>query len=129
MRRATQLLIEAVIAQAGGFKLAENDQPQGFRDLCYWQLSGSYERVAQVTAVLPSGFDADKDRQHLEALIVKYDHAHCPIARTQSHGDRPAYPDYRHLSRVPECAPMRLMMTEPLLIEKEAGYLTANCSI
>ena len=46
-RRATQLLIEAVIAQSGGFTFAEDDQLKGFRDLSYWQLSGSYEGSAR----------------------------------------------------------------------------------
>ena len=104
-RRATQLLIEAVIAQAGGFTFAENDQPHGFRDLSYWQLSGSYERVARITDVLPDGFDVDKDRQHLEELIVKYDHADQPYLPEPSPQDRPAYSDYRHLSRVREWRP------------------------
>ncbi|MFL2831887.1 MAG: PD-(D/E)XK nuclease family protein, partial [Candidatus Puniceispirillaceae bacterium] len=104
-RRATQLLIEAVIAQAGGFTFAEGDQLKGFRDLSYWQLSGSYERAARVTAVRPDGFDEGRDRQYLEDLIVKYDHADQPYLPEPSPHDRPAYSDYRHLSRVREWRP------------------------
>jgi len=104
-RRATQLLIEAVIAQSGGFTFAEDDQLKGFRDLSYWQLSGSYEQAARVTAVRPDGFDEGKDRQHLEDLIVKYDHADQPYLPEPSPHDRPAYSDYRHLSRVREWRP------------------------
>lgn len=104
-RRATQLLIEAVIAQAGGFTFAEDDQLKGLRDLSYWQLSGSYEQAARVTAVRPDGFDEGKERQHLEDLIVKYDHADQPYLPEPSPHDRPAYSDYRHLSRVREWRP------------------------
>ena len=104
-RRATQLLIEAVVAQAGGFTFAENEQLQGFSNLSYWQLSGNYERAVRVIPVLPDGFDADEDRRYLEELIAKYDHADQPYLPEPSPHDRPAYSDYRHLSRVREWRP------------------------
>jgi ATP-dependent helicase/nuclease subunit B len=104
-RRATQLLVEAIIAQAGGFTFKDNDQPQGFRELSYWQLSGSYERAARVTPVLPDEFDADEDRKYLEELIAKYDTADQPYLPEPSPHDRPTYSDYRHLSRVREWRP------------------------
>lgn len=107
-RRATQLLIEAVIAEAGGFACAEEDKPQGFRALEYWQLSGGWERAARITAVLPAGFDAQQDRQYLTDLICKYDDADQPYLPEPSPHDRPAYSDYRHLSRVREWRPQEV---------------------
>ena len=100
-RRATQLLIEAIIAQSGGFKFLENEQLRGFRDLSYWQLSGSYERAAR-HQFFP-GFDAMK-HQHLEELIVKYDQQISLICRASLMTDL-VYSDYRHLSRVREWCP------------------------
>ena len=107
-RRATQLLIEAVIAQSGGFAVGETFTPNGFRALEYWQLSGSLERAARVTPVLPSGFDAEQDRQYLLDLICKYDDADQPYLPEPNPHDRPAYSDYRHLSRVREWRPQEV---------------------
>ncbi|MEC7209002.1 MAG: hypothetical protein VXW11_07980, partial [Pseudomonadota bacterium] len=105
---ATQLLIEAVIAQAGGFQLGEEQTAEGFRALEYWQLSGSLDRAARITPVLPAGFTADIDRQYLSDLICKYDDAEQPYLPEPSPHDRPAYSDYRHLSRVREWRPQEV---------------------
>ena len=107
-RRATQLLIEAVIAQSGGFAAGESLTPQGFKALEYWQLSGSLEKAARITPVLPSGFDAEQDRQYLSDLICKYDDADQPYLPEPNPHDRPAYSDYRHLSRVREWRPQEV---------------------
>ena len=107
-RRATQLLIEAVIAQAGGFSLDDTPLPTGLRALDYWQLSGSLDRVARITSVRPEGFDADTERQYLFDLIGKYDDAGQPYLPEPSPHDRPAYSDYRHLSRVREWRPQEV---------------------
>ena len=107
-RRATQLLIEAVIAEAGGFSAGDAEAPKGLKALEYWQLSGSLDRTARITPVLPEGFNADIDRQYLSDLICKYDNADQPYVPEPSPHDRPAYSDYRHLSRVREWRPQEV---------------------
>ena len=107
-RRATQLLIEAVIAQSGGFSADKSIIPNGFKALEYWQLSGGLEKAARITEVLPSGFDAEQDRQYLSDLVCKYDDADQPYLPEPNPHDRPDYSDYRHLSRVREWRPQEV---------------------
>ena len=51
---------------------------------------------------------------------MKFDHADQPYLPEPSPHDRPAYSDYRHLSRVREWRPHELMMTEPV-VDRQKG--------
>ncbi|MDA7775877.1 double-strand break repair protein AddB [Alphaproteobacteria bacterium] len=109
--RATQLLIEAVIATGGGYDntAPEDIQTTGnlsIRGLTYWKLKGRQDAPATLSSVLPADFDGVKDiEQALIELVSAFDDEARAYDSEPDSENRPRFSDYRHLARVREWRP------------------------
>ena len=100
---APQLLIEAMMAEAGAF---EHVAPGSVSELTYWELSGGFEAGKACPAVNTRKQDiAGAVRFHrdfLQELIARYDDEQVPYL-SQPHPDAaPRFSDYAQLARVAE---------------------------
>ena len=96
---SSQLSLEAVIAEAGGF----DGVPAGLATaLTYWKLSGG-DPPGELSAV---GADvaalADQARGGLERLIAEFDDPETPYLSEPDPSRKPRFSDYRHLARIQE---------------------------
>lgn len=109
--RATQLLIEAVIATGGGYDntAPEDIQTTGnlsIRGLNYWKLKGRQDAPATLSSVLPADFDGVKDiEQALIELVSAFDDEARAYDSEPDPENRPRFSDYKHLARVREWRP------------------------
>ena len=109
--RATQLLIEAVIATGGGYDGAAPEEVRttghlSIRGLSYWQLSGKEEAPAALSSVLPPDFDGVEDiEEALKQLVSAFDDEARAYDSEPDPANRPRFSDYRHLARVREWRP------------------------
>ncbi|MBL6622934.1 MAG: double-strand break repair protein AddB [Alphaproteobacteria bacterium] len=99
--RATQLLVEAVIAAAGGFS-EQQGQPGKISALEYWQIKGQAGDAGRITSVLPADFDSETVQAALTQLIQLYDNPDQPYLSEPDPAVRPKFSDVRHLARVRE---------------------------
>ena len=99
--RATQLLVEAVIAAAGGFS-EQQGQPGKISALEYWQIKGQAGDAGRVTSVLPADFDSEALQAALTRLIQLYDDPDQPYLSEPDPAVRPKFSEVRHLARVRE---------------------------
>lgn len=101
---APQLVLEAAIAEAGGF---EGVPARPVSELAYWRLSGG-EPPGEIVSV--GGADPDPDlvsrvRDRIETLIAAYDDPEMPYLPQPESSLAPRYSDYLHLERLAEYAP------------------------
>ena len=99
--RATQLLVEAVIAAAGGFS-EQQGQPGKISALEYWQIKGQAGDAGRITSVLPPDFDSERLQAALTHLIQLYDDPAKPYLSEPDPAVRPKFSEVRHLARVRE---------------------------
>ncbi len=100
--RATQLMIEAFIARAGGFDGQKATDKVEIDRLEYWQLSGKLAGAGDVRDVTPDEFDPDIYMNSLSTLISWFDTPEACYPSEPDSENRPKYSDYRHLARVRE---------------------------
>ena len=96
---SSQLSLEAVIAEAGGFE----GVPAGLAaTLTYWKLSGG-DPPGELS---PAGADiaalAAEARTGLENLIAEFDDPETPYLSQPDPSRAPRFSDYRHLARIQE---------------------------
>ena len=97
--RRTQLLVESLIAEEGGFGGVSAAAVRGME---YWQITGKRDEPGKCHDVRPDAWDAKAARRKLEALVAEFDDA---TRSYDSHPDpdiTPAFPVYDHLARVDE---------------------------
>lgn len=97
--RRPQLSLEALIAEAGGFK---NVAAEAVTELAYWQLTGGDPAGQMKPLKADVAALAAAARQGLEALIAKFDDADTPYHALPHGGENTAWNDYTHLERVQE---------------------------
>ena len=100
--RATQLMIEAFIAKAGGFEGQPKSSKMEIDRLEYWQLSGKQAGAGEIRNVTPDGFDPDSYFDSLTALISWFDSPQASYPSEPDSENRPRFSHYRHLARVRE---------------------------
>ncbi len=108
--RATQLLIEAVIAASGGYdetegRLIKTIGNPPIRALDYWQLTGKQDLAVGLTSVLPANFDVASCLLELQRLVSAFDDEEQAYLSEPDPAHRPRFSDYRHLARVKEWRP------------------------
>ena len=99
---APQLVLEAAIAEAGGF---EGVPATPVSDLAYWRLGGG-DPPGEIVSV--GGADPDlvsRVRDGIKALIADYDDPEMPYRAQPEPRLAPRYSDYLHLERLAEYAP------------------------
>ncbi len=108
--RATQLLVEAVIAASGGYdetegRLVKTTGNPPIRALDYWQLSGKRDSAVELTSVLPANFNFASCLLELQRLVSAFDDEDQAYLSEPDPAHRPRFSDYRHLARVKEWRP------------------------
>ena len=99
---APQLVLEAAIAEAGGF---EGVPAMPVSELAYWRLGGG-DPPGEIVSV--GGADPDlvsRVRDGIKALIADYDDPEMPYWAQPEPRLAPRYSDYLHLERLAEYAP------------------------
>ena len=97
--RATQLLIEALIAWDGGY-----DDQLGFdiAKMQYWKLSGRKGKIGDIDDVLPDDITPENTRAMMQALITLYDNPDIAYPAEPNTKYKLTYNPYRHLARISE---------------------------
>lgn len=99
---APQLLIEALIAESGGFKVGEKKlQSREVEDLIYWPLG---ERLASFKNIRGDDLRAvlERTENQLKEMIAAFDDKDTPYLYNPNPKHCNKYSDYEHLSRVKE---------------------------
>lgn len=99
--RATQLLVEAAIAAAGGFP-EQAGQPSLIAGLEYWQIRGQSSEAGTIQDVLPDNFDPLEITKLLIRLLALWDDPDQAYLSEPDPAFRPKFSDIRHLARVRE---------------------------
>jgi ATP-dependent helicase/nuclease subunit B len=103
---ANQLVLSALIAEAGGFTEALSLHP--IAELSYWQLRGG-RKGGEITSITPpkektlEGLLAEA-AEKLPPLLAKYDNPLTPYLAIPDWRNQPRYNDYAHLARISEWA-------------------------
>ncbi|MCX8230718.1 MAG: double-strand break repair protein AddB [Alphaproteobacteria bacterium] len=100
-----QLLVEAVIVEAGGF---EGVMPAPVSELAYWKLGGAAPgKLHPIRLDKTEGEMADlvaEAREGIEAIINAFDNAETPYLCRPRPFAEPRFDDYEHLARFKEWA-------------------------
>lgn len=97
--RATQLLVEALIAWDGGY-----DDKAGcdIAKMQYWKLSGRKGKIGDINDVLPDKGTPENTRAMMQALITLYDNPETAYPAEPNIKYKLPYNPYRHLARILE---------------------------
>jgi ATP-dependent helicase/nuclease subunit B len=96
---SSQLSLEAVIAQAGGF---DGVPAQPAAMLTYWKLSGG-DPPGELSPAGPDAMAlAEEALAGLESLIAEFDDPETPYLSQPDPDRAPRFSDYRHLARIQE---------------------------
>ena len=97
--RATQLLIEALIAWDGGY---DNKPGCDIAKMQYWKLSGRKSKIGDINDVLPDNVTPENTRAMMQALITLYDNPETAYPAEPNVKYKLPYNPYRHLARILE---------------------------
>ena len=100
--RKTQLLIEAFIAQQGGFEGQNAGEAGQISRLEYWHLSGKAASPAHINDVTPTQNSFEDYLGYLTVLLARFDDPETPYESEPDSTQRPRFSSYRHLARVRE---------------------------
>lgn len=99
--RATQLLIETILVQEGGFA-PEISTPSDIAALSYWRLAGRPDLPVERTIVTGDKIDVAESAAQLRALIMAYQDEEMAYLVEPHPAARARFSDTRHLARVKE---------------------------
>lgn len=97
--RATQLLVEALIAWDGGY----DDKPGcDIAKMQYWKLSGRKDKIGDIYDVLPDDGSPESTRDMMQSLITLFDDPEATYPAEPNIKFKLSYNPYRHLARISE---------------------------
>ena len=97
--RATQLLVEALIAWDGGY----DDVPGcDIAKMQYWKLSGRKDKIGDIADVMPDDGSPEDTRVMMQSLINLFDNPETTYPAEPNIKYKLAYNPYRHLARISE---------------------------
>jgi ATP-dependent helicase/nuclease subunit B len=97
--RATQLLIEALIAWDGGY----DDRPGcEIAKMQYWKLSGRKGNIGNIDDVLPDEGTPENTRMMMQGLITLFDNPEVSYPAEPNIKYKLTYNPYKHLARINE---------------------------